>query len=116
MFKAQPPFYYRFLTVHKIKKMYKMGYPYVCYNDFDNCKAKILPLKILSSHFPFLRTLLRRFYELHSLILSIHDIEKSLQDADVNCLKDIIKQANPQKCSFPASTNSDISDEKYLNE
>ena len=93
----------------------KLGHSHGCYIDPSICTSRFLPLQILSSHFPILRSLQKRIYSLHNLSMSISNIEQALNNADYHFLRKIVEDAKIKTSSYPALDNTSIVSENYIN-
>ena len=78
-----------------------LGHPEFCYVNYASCSSKTLPIIILSSHFPILRTILKQLYCAKSLFKSIESIEKALFRGDYEILQDFISKFQNIEVTFP---------------
>lgn len=69
----------------------KLGHPRIRYDQPLLCESKFLKLKILSYHYPNLRTIERIIYKLNYLFLTIDKIDNALENGDFNELKNLIE-------------------------
>ena len=64
----------------------KLGHPlHCCFGD--NCKSLLRPARVVSCHFPFLRNIVYRTYELRRLGLFVLDVRSAMQSGDFMSLK-----------------------------
>ena len=94
----------------------KMGHLSSCYSKPRSCKSKILPLFIMSTHYPNMRTLKSHFYKMKFLCTSIFAIDDALQNSDYFYLKTIVAEAEEVTTLYPVQDTQKFLTEKYLNE
>ena len=93
----------------------KLGHSHGCYIDPTICTSRLLPLKILSSHFPILRSIQKRIYTLNNLCESINNIDQALNNSDYQFLRKTVEDAKVKTSSFPGSNNIAMVSENYIN-
>lgn len=79
----------------------KLGHPEICYSNPISCSAHIVSWKILSTHFPSLRTLLNKIYSLKSLCELIASIESALFEGNYVFLQKIVSNAEKVTMEYP---------------
>ncbi|XP_066600006.1 putative autophagy-related protein 11 [Prorops nasuta] len=71
----------------------KFGHSHGCYINYKLCRSKFLATQILSSHFPEVRYIKRLLYDLIALDANLNNLDKALNENDVNVLQEISKEA-----------------------
>lgn len=72
-----------------------------------NCSSLLYPARLLSCHFPHLRTILRRIYEIRFICQNVRNVQNAMADGNYNHLVEAVKRL--QECITTLTANSDKS-------
>uniref|UniRef100_A0ABD2WQD3 ATP-dependent DNA helicase n=1 Tax=Trichogramma kaykai TaxID=54128 RepID=A0ABD2WQD3_9HYME len=93
----------------------KKGHPLICYMDPITCGSKFLYLRVLSFHYPKLRTIERQIYLLRQIYAEIEKIENALIRGDFNTLTKVLSESEKGCIRFnPTKVNEVCLDENVL--
>jgi len=71
----------------------RLGHSIYCCTD-NGCHSLLRPARILSPHFPSLRSLVSRLYEVCRLVLSMHSVTTAMNSGDYDRLNVSVKDLN----------------------
>jgi len=65
----------------------RLGHPVYCHLDHQHCTSLLLPVRILSTHYPFLRTLTARIYEQRRVAFCIGKVRQAMNNSQYQDLQ-----------------------------